>query len=89
MKRRTRIEIIEEILEIISIKKGRIKQTHLMYKANLSYKLLKQYVNELIQKNMLEEKKEGNHIMILLKPKGKEFIEKYKKMREFQETFGI
>lgn len=89
MKKRTRVEIIEEILEMVAMKRGKIKQTHLMYKANLSYKLLKQYVNELIEKGMLEEKKEGSNIFIYLKPRGQEYLQKYRKMKEFQNTFGI
>ncbi|MBI5148201.1 hypothetical protein HZA33_00810 [Candidatus Pacearchaeota archaeon] len=89
MKKRTRIEIIQEILEMVAMRKGKIKQTHLMYKANLSYKLLKQYVDELISKGMLEQKREGSNIFIFLKPKGQEFLIKYRKMKEFQETFGI
>jgi len=89
MKKRTRVEIIEEILQMVAMKRGRIKQTHLMYKANLSYKLLKQYVNELIANGMLEEKKEGSNIFIYLKPKGQDFLAKYRKMKEFQNAFGI
>lgn len=43
-KRRTRIDIINDILKVISDKKGRIKQTHLMYKVNLSHKLMRSYL---------------------------------------------
>lgn len=89
MKKRSRIDIIGEILQTIKDKRGRIKQTHLMYKVNLSHKLMKSYLEELISKNIVEEVKQGNNIYLLLKPQGEEFIEKFRKLHEFQEAFGL
>lgn len=89
MKKRSRIDIISEIVQTIKDKRGRIKQTHLMYKVNLSHKLMKSYLEELISKNMVEESKQGNNIYLILKPHGEEFIEKFRKLQEFQEAFGL
>lgn len=77
------------MLNVIVQNKGRIKQTHLMYKVNLSHKLMKSYLEELISKDMIEEKKGPNNIYLLIKDKGTVFIEKFKKMQEFQDTFGL
>jgi predicted transcriptional regulator len=88
-KKRTRIEIINGILQTINDKKGRIKQTHLMYKVNLSHKLMKSYLEELISKEMIERASEGNNIYLILKPQGTKFIEKLHKLKEFQEVFGL
>jgi predicted transcriptional regulator len=88
-KRRTRIDIINDILNVISQNKGRIKQTHLMYKVNLSHKLMKSYLEELISKDIIEEKKGENNIYLVMRDKGHEFIERFKKMKEFQDTFGL
>ena len=46
--RRSRLELIFDILLAIQNKGGTIKPTHLMYKSNLSHKLLNNYIEELI-----------------------------------------
>lgn len=89
MKKRNRIEIITDILKTIKDKRGRIKQTHLMYKVNLSHKLMKSYLEELISKDLIAESKQENNIYILIKSRGEEFIEKLQKLKEFQEAFGL
>ena len=52
--RRSRLELIFDILLAIQNKGGEIKPTHLMYKSNLSHKLLNAYLEELINKEMVE-----------------------------------
>ncbi len=89
MKKRNRIEIITDILKTVKDKRGRIKQTHLMYKVNLSHKLMKSYLEELISKGMIDESRQENNIYVLIKPRGEEFIEKLQKLKEFQEAFGL
>lgn len=89
MKKRNRIEIITDILKTIREKRGKIKQTHLMYKVNLSHKLMKSYLEELISKDLIDESRKENNIYILIKPRGEEFIEKLQKLKEFQEAFGL
>lgn len=91
-KRRTRIDIISDILDAIQNKRGRIKPTHLLYKANLSYQLLGEYLQELKQKGLVEEEMVGKKKAkkeIILTEKGYEFIGEYNKMKEFQESFGL
>ncbi len=91
-KRRTRIDIISDILVAIQRKGGRIKPTHLLYKANLSYQLLGDYLDELKGKELLTDEmvgKKKDKKEIILTDKGYEFIDQYVKMREFQESFGL
>lgn len=91
-KRRTRIDIISDILMAIQNKGGRIKPTHLLYKANLSYQLLSDYLEELQEKGMVSEELVGKKQMkkeILLTEKGYEFLDKYSQMKQFQESFGL
>ncbi len=89
MKKRNRIEIIADILRTIKDKRGKIKQTHLMYKVNLSHKLMRSYLEELLSKEMIQETKKENNIYILIRPRGEEFIEKLQKLKEFQDVFGL
>ena len=56
MPKRNRIDIIESMLFWLS-QKGNMKQTHLMYKSNLSYKQLKAYLEELVQESFVSRKK--------------------------------
>tara|TARA_Y100000310_G_C20694469_1_gene824537 strand:+ start:4941 stop:5210 length:270 start_codon:yes stop_codon:yes gene_type:complete len=87
-QRRTRIEIIYDILTAIQVKGGRIKPTHLMYKSNLSHELMKAYILELTEKELIEKevKEQG---MVLITIKGLQFLEQYRKMKEFTDSFGL
>ncbi len=88
-QRRTKLELISDILRAIRERGGRIKPTHLLYKSNLSHKLLIMYVEELSKKGMIEEVYEGEQKLISLKDKGYHFLTEYQKMMEFTETFGL
>ncbi len=87
--RRNKIEIINDILTSIQNKNGKIKPTHLLYKSNLSYKKMKEYIDELIKKEMMEEKKTDRNKYYFITDKGLQFISEFKKMREFTESFGL
>ena len=89
MPKRNRIDIIENMLLLLS-KKRNMKQTHLMYKSNLSYKQLKLYLEELIQKNfVIKEKINKNNFYISLTEQGRKFLEKIQEMKDFESTFGL
>ena len=77
------------MLHTISNKGGKIKPTHLMYKANLSHTQMKQYLEELMQKSLVEEDKKTGRTMLLITPKGYSFIQQFNQMKEFEKTFGL
>ena len=93
--RRSRLELIFDILISIQNKGGRIKPTHLMYKSNLSHKLLNSYLEELMGKGLVEveeeisRKKEKSDRKIVITEKGLGFLEEYRRMREFTDAFGL
>jgi predicted transcriptional regulator len=91
--RRSRLELVFDILVSIQNKGGRIKPTHLMYKSNLSHKLLNSYLEELIMKEMVEireiKTKKSTSKMVHITDKGLGFLAEFRRMREFTEAFGI
>lgn len=92
--RRSKLELVFDILQAIQNKGGRIKPTHLMYKSNLSHKLLSSYVDELIIKDMIkiteiEGKKKKISKIILITDKGLGFLAEFRKIREFTDAFGL
>lgn len=91
-ERRSKFEIIFDILKAIQDRGGRIKPTHLLYKSNLSYKRLQGYMDSLLKKGLVEKAEEGRKIkknVIVLTDKGYEFLANYNKVREFTEAFGL
>jgi len=53
--RRSKMEMYLDILKTLA-KKGPLKLTHVMYKANVNCSVLKEYLNFLIQQKLVEEK---------------------------------
>ncbi len=88
-KKRDRIQIIHDILKAISEKNGKIKPTHILYKSNLSHQMMDEYLNELISKNFIIEQIIKSGKTYTLTQKGFDFINKYKLIVEFIDSFGL
>jgi len=56
--RRSKLEMYVDILKVLS-QRGPLKLTHIMYKANVNCSVLKQYLEFLIQQNLVEERTVG------------------------------
>ncbi len=91
--RRSRLELVFGILVAIQNKGGKIKPTHLMYKSNLSHKLLSNYMAELISKEMINieeiKTKKATSKMVHITDKGLGFLAEFRRMRDFTDAFGL
>ena len=93
--RRSRLELIFDILSSIQNKGGIIKPTHLMYKSNLSHKLLNNYLDELLDKELVvveeivHRKKKVPSKVVRITDKGLGFLAEFRRIREFTDAFGL
>ncbi len=88
-ERRSKLEIVGDILNAIQAKGGTIKPTHLLYKSNLSHERMKLYVEELEGKGLIEEKEVKDKKMFSITDKGFEFLASFRKVKEMEDAFGI
>ncbi|HDP73842.1 MAG TPA: DUF4364 family protein [Candidatus Woesearchaeota archaeon] len=89
MRKRERMEIVYDILFSVLNRRGKMKPTQLMTKANLSYKMMNEYLDDLVEKSLVSRKKRNQHQYLEITDKGRDFIEKVIKMKRFKETIGI
>jgi len=57
--KRSKLEIYVDILEVLA-QKGPLKVTHIIYKANVNCKVLKEYLDFLNKQGLIEERVVGN-----------------------------
>ena len=89
MRKRERVELIHDILRVVQTAGGKIKPTHLLYKANLSHDALKRYVAELIAGGMLIETEQKGKKSYELTDKGHAFLAQYRQFKSFSDAFGL
>jgi len=89
VKRRGKLDIIADILRSIQEKEGQIKPTHLLYKSNLSHTKLKEYVDILLKKRMIEEQSVNGKKLFLMKDRGHKFLLEFERIKEFSDSFGL
>ncbi len=87
--KRTKIDIIYDMLRAIEEKGGKIIPTHLLYKSNLSHQRMKLYLDELKQRQMITEAHQKDKLFYELTDEGRKFIQNFKRMKEFTEAFGL
>ena len=85
MKRRNNMDIVAEILRIAM--KGS-KKTHLVYGANINFKLLHEYLDELEKTGLIE-----NHVekggLIETTEKGIKYLNYYEGLKQFRMPYTL
>jgi len=88
-QKRNRLQVIYDILNAIQNKNGKIKPTHIMYKANLSHQMLEEYLGHLISNGFIHEVETKEGKSYSLADKGFHYLSKYSTILDFMETFGL
>jgi predicted transcriptional regulator len=82
-KRRDKLFIIAEILEIT--REGSLK-TQVMYRANLSFTQLNNYLNFMLKINLLEKVRQNEKEIYRATEKGTKFLERYREITDLLKT---
>ena len=90
IRKRDRLEVVYDILNIIKNNKNSIKPTPLLRHSNLSSQSFSEYYNDLLNKGLIREilDKKGKKF-ITLTDKGFVFLEKYKLILGFIDEFEL
>ena len=89
IERRTRAEILFDILRIVQQEEGKAKTTRILYGANLSYARLKKHLDYLIQNQFIEKNQKNDSTFFTLTNKGLSFVQEFRKIKRFSDAFGI
>ncbi|MEM3769746.1 MAG: winged helix-turn-helix domain-containing protein [Candidatus Bathyarchaeia archaeon] len=83
-KHRGSLDIIADILEA---SKGKTKKTYLMYRCNLSFKQMENYLSFLLKRELLKaiEDNGNNKSFFRITEKGERFLETYKGLQGLME----
>lgn len=89
-RKRERLEVIYDILEIIRNKNNSIKPTPLLRFSNLSSQSFSEYIDELLKKRFVKELyDENNRKHYTLTDKGFRYLEKYSAIKGFIDDFNL
>lgn len=89
MVKRSKLQIMKDILQIIKENRNSIKITPLIRKSNISSSRFKEYYSELVEKNLVKENIEGINKITSLTDKGVRFLEKYQTIISFIDEFEL
>ncbi len=79
--RRSKLEMYIDILKVLA-QRGPLKLTHIMYKANVNCSVLKEYLNFLIQQNLVEEQTVGKkRIVYVVSEKGLMVLKYFRELK--------
>ncbi len=90
MAKRNKLEIMKDVLELVSQNHNSIKPTPLLRKSNISSSRFKQYYQEILKKALIKEILDRkNNKTISLTEKGFRFLEKYQTIVHFIDEFEL
>lgn len=88
-KYRSKLRIYADIIGTIDKEGGKTRTTKLLYGANLPHDRLKEYLDQLLQRGLVQELREDDHSSYELTSAGVQFIHEFRRMEKFAEAFGF
>jgi predicted transcriptional regulator len=80
--RRSKLEMYVDILQVLS-RRGPLKLTHIMYKANVNCKVLKEYLDFLTKQNLVEERPVGkSRTVFAVTPRGITVLKYFRELKQ-------
>ena len=89
VKKRGKLEVIFDILNLIKKHQNSIRPTPLLRQSNLSTDRFQGYYLELMNKGFIREMNDKNGKLITLTDKGFKYLEEYQKITSFIDEFGL
>jgi predicted transcriptional regulator len=89
VKKRGKLEVIYDILNLIKKNQNSIRFTPLLRHANLSTKRFREYLSELLEKGFVREVNTEKGKVITLTDRGFNYIERYRAITSFIEDFSL
>lgn len=86
--RRSKLQVLVDILRVAN-ENGMAKPTHILYKANLSHKLLKTYLEILMSNEFIEKISNQRNVYYKITEKGQKFILQFRQMEKIANGFGL
>jgi predicted transcriptional regulator len=87
---RSKVRILADMLRAIQAEgEDGAGPTKVLYAANLSHDRLTQYLDELTEKELIQETADGDNRSYLLTEKGRQFLREYIQIERFSQAFGI
>ena len=80
--RRSKLEMYIDILEVLALR-GPLKLTHKMYKANVNCSVLKEYLDFLIEQNLVQERTVAKRrVVYAITERGRTVIKYFRELKQ-------
>ena len=78
--RRSKLEMYVDVLKVLA-QRGPLKVTHIMYKANLNCKVLKEYMDFLLEQGLIEKRMVGkSRVVYADTPRGRTVLKYFREL---------
>ncbi|KPV64454.1 MAG: hypothetical protein AOA66_0145 [Candidatus Bathyarchaeota archaeon BA2] len=84
--RRSNLDICATILDTIAKEERAIAKTQIMYRANISFSQLQNYLSLLLELDLIKELKQEDRVTYEVTEKGKVLLKSYQKVKELMTT---
>ena len=87
-KKRERLEVVHDILDTVQ-KRRKIGPTRLLQLSNLSPQMFREYMEDLTQAGLLDERDEDGRKKYVSTDKGDRFLQEYRVFANFVDQLGL